>query len=429
MKNVLFHTLGCKLNFTESSSIADQFRKRGFRVEPNDKPDIFVINTCSVTGNAERECRQIVRRMIKKNPDAFIAVVGCYAQIRSIELAGIEGVDLILGSKEKFFLFDYEQDFVKKGKPVIIVSDFSEEDIAIESFSSTEERTRAFLKVQDGCDYKCSYCTIPMTRGKSRSLSPETIEKNIIEIASRGFKEVVITGVNVSDYGKKAGSDFYNLLKRIDKIKDIPRIRISSIEPDNLKENIIELIASSERICKHFHIPLQSGDDEMLKSMQRRYNTGQFRKTVELILERMPNAGLGFDVITGFPMETKEHFENTFDFLRDTDFNYLHVFSFSPRPGTKAAGMKNVSTPQEVEKRSQKLRALAARKKISFLNSNIGKVYDVLIEESEKNGELFGFTDNYIRVAVKKDDKLINNIVPVVLDKVVEEHCIGKVVL
>ena len=208
MKNVLFHTLGCKHNFTESSSIADQFRKRGFRVEPNDKPDIFVINTCSVTGNAERECRQIVRRMIKKNPDAFIAVVGCYAQIRSIELAGIEGVDLILGSKEKFFLFDYEQDFVKKGKPVIIVSDFSEEDIAIESFSSTEERTRAFLKVQDGCDYKCSYCTIPMTRGKSRSLSPETIEKNIIEIASRGFKEVVITGVNVSDYGKKVGSDF-----------------------------------------------------------------------------------------------------------------------------------------------------------------------------------------------------------------------------
>ena len=428
MKNVIFHTLGCKLNYTESSSISEQFRQKGFNFDPSLAPDIFIINTCSVTQNAERECRQITRRMIKKNPQTFIVIIGCYAQIRSFELAKIEGVDLILGSKEKFFIFDYEKNFVKYEKPVIIVSDFSDEDIAVESFSSAEDRTRAFLKVQDGCDYKCSYCTIPMTRGNSRSLDLDTIERNIIHIAERGFKEVVITGVNVSDYGKKAESSFFELLKRIDKIKDIPRIRISSIEPNNLKDEIIEFIAGSNRICPHFHIPLQSGDDDILKAMQRRYNTAQFKSTVEKINNLLPDAGIGFDVIVGFPTETTDYFNNTFNFLRDLNYTYLHVFSFSPRPDTKASTIKNVSSHQEIEKRSQKLRALSIRKKLGFMNSAIGKQYNVLFEESEKNGELFGFTGNYIRVGVKKEDTLINNIVPVLLEEVKEEHCTGKII-
>lgn len=426
MKNVIFHTLGCKLNYTESSSISEQFRKKGFRFDPSATPDIFIINTCSVTQNAERECRQIVRRMIRKNPGAFIVIIGCYAQIRSFELAKIDGVDLILGSKEKFFIFDYEKEFIKKGKPVIIVSDFSDEDIAVESFSSAEDRTRAFLKVQDGCDYKCSYCTIPMTRGKSRSLDLDTIERNIIHIAERGFKEVVITGVNISDYGKKADSDFMKLLTRIDKIKEIPRIRISSIEPNNLTDNIIEFIASSERICPHFHIPLQSGDDNVLKAMQRRYLTAQFAETVNKINRLLPKAGLGFDVIVGFPSETTDFFNNTYNFLCDLDFTYLHVFSFSPRPMTKAASIKNVSSHIEIEKRSQKLHALSLRKKLAFLNSQLDQKYEVLFEEAEKDGRIFGFTGNYIRVGIEKNESLINKIVPVLLTEIKEEHCVGK---
>lgn len=428
MKNIHLYTLGCKLNYTESSSIAEQFRSKGFQFNPSEKPDIFIINTCSVTNNAERECRQIVRRVIKKNPDTFIIIIGCYAQIRHQELSKIKGIDLILGSKEKFFIFDYEKNFTKKSKPEIYVSDFSEEDEAVLTFSSLEDRTRAFLKVQDGCDYKCSYCTIPLARGNSRSIELNKIEKNIISLAEKGFKEIVITGVNVSDYGKKVNSNFLELLKKLDSIQEMPRIRISSIEPNNLNDEIIDFIANSKRICNHFHIPLQSGDDEILKAMQRRYTINQFVSITKKIKEKMPTAGLGFDIIVGFPTETDINFNNTYNLLKEIDFTYLHVFSYSSRPGTKAAKLKQVSTPQEIDLRSKKLRELSIRKKLSFLNSQIGSNYDVLFESEPKKGKIFGFTSNYIRVAINKDDSLINKIVKVRLEKVTDDICEASII-
>jgi threonylcarbamoyladenosine tRNA methylthiotransferase MtaB len=425
MKNVLFHTLGCKLNYTESSFMSEQFRGKGFSFNSQEPPDIFIINTCSVTQQAEKECRQIVRRMIKKNPNTFIAVVGCYAQISSIELAKINGIDLILGSKEKFAILDYENEFVKYDKPIIFVSDFSDDDQVIESYSSSKDRTRAFLKVQDGCDYKCSYCTVPLARGKSRSLDLDTIKKNILHIVEKGFKEIVITGINVSDYGKKTDLTFTELLKQIDKIKEIPRIRISSIEPNNLTEEIIDIIANSEKLCHHFHIPLQSGDDEVLKSMRRRYNTKEFKSIIEKINETIPEAGIGFDVIAGFPNEDNNSFNNTFSFLYDLNFSYLHVFRYSPRPNTPALIKEKVSTHQEIEKRSQLLRDLSKNKKLSFLKSAVGKSYNVLFEESEKNNMLFGFTENYIRVAVKSERKLINEIKKVLIIEATNDYCKG----
>jgi len=423
MKNVHIHTLGCKLNYTESSSIAEQFRKKGFNFNPDDKPDIFIINTCSVTNNAERECRQIVRKIIKKYPDTFVIIIGCYAQIRYQELSKIKGVDLILGNKDKFDIFTYEQTFSKKEKPEIFVSEFSEEDLATPAYSSVEDRTRVFLKVQDGCDYKCSYCTIPLARGNSRSIDLKTIEKSIISLAEKGFKEVVITGVNVSDYGKKTNSNFFELIKKLDTIIEIPRIRISSIEPNNLNDEIIDFIANSKRICHHFHIPLQSGDDNILKDMQRRYNVKHFVKITEKIKKTLPDAGLGFDVIVGFPTETEDNFNNTYRLLKEIDFTYLHVFSYSIRPGTKASKMKMVPTHFEIEDRSKKLRELSIRKKTSFLITQLGKTYDVLFESEIKDNKIFGFTSNYIRVGMQANNELINKIVNVRLEKVVNGYC------
>ena len=425
MKNVLFHTLGCKLNYTESSFIAEQFKEKGFSFNSKESPDIFIINSCSVTQKAERECRQIVRRMIKKNPNTFIVVAGCYAQIRAIELSKIEGIDLILGSKEKFSIFDYENEFVKYNKPIIFVSDISSEDQVIESYSSGRDRTRAFLKIQDGCDYKCSYCTVPLARGRSRSLDLDTVKKNILHIAEKGFKEIVVTGINVSDYGKKINLTFAELLKQVDKIKEISRIRISSIEPNNLTEEIIDIIGNSERLCHHFHIPLQSGDDEVLKSMRRKYNTEQFKSTVERINKAIPEAGIGFDVIVGYPNEDANSFNNTFSFLKDMSFSYLHVFTFSPRLDTPAFSMKRISPFKEIEERSQLLRELSNNKKLSFLKSAVGKNYNVLFEESEKDNMIFGFTENYIRVAIKKEANLINEIKKVSIIETVTDYCTG----
>jgi len=423
MKNVHIHTLGCKLNYTESSSIAEQFRQKGFLLNPDNKPDIFIINTCSVTNNAERECRQIVRRIIKKYPDTFVIIMGCYAQIRYQELSKIKGVDLILGNKDKFDIFSYEQAFSKKKKPEIFVTGFSPEDLATPSYSSVEDRTRVFLKVQDGCDYKCSYCTIPFARGNSRSIDLNIIEKSIISLAERGFKEVVITGVNVSDYGKNINSNFFELIKKLDSINEIPRIRISSIEPNNLNDEIIDFIANSKRICHHFHIPLQSGDDSILKDMQRRYNVRHFINVTEKIKKTLPAAGLGFDVIVGFPTETEDKFINTYNLLKEIDFTYLHVFSYSLRPGTKAAKMKMLPKHSEIENRSKKLRELSIRKKTSFLISQLGKSYDVLFESEIKNEKIFGFTGNYIRVGIKANNELINKIVNVKLEKIVNGYC------
>jgi threonylcarbamoyladenosine tRNA methylthiotransferase MtaB len=405
--------------------MSEQFRGKGFSFNSQEPPDIFIINTCSVTQKAERECRQIVRRMIKKNPNTFIAVVGCYAQISSIELAKIDGIDIILGSKEKFSINDNKKKFVKYDKPIIFVSDFSDEDEVVESYSSGKDRTRAFLKVQDGCDYKCSYCTVPLARGKSRSLNLETIKKNIFHIVEKGFKEIVITGINVSDYGKKIGLTFTELLRQIDKIKEIPRIRISSIEPNNLTEEIIDIIAGSERLCHHFHIPLQSGDDEVLKSMRRRYNTKDIKSIIGRINKTIPEAGIGFDVIVGFPSEDANSFNNTFSFLNDLHFSYLHVFTYSPRPNTPAFLMGKISTHQEIEKRSQLLRELSKNKKFSFFFFSVGKSYNVLFEESEKNNMLFGFTENYIRVAVKSEPNLVNEIKKVLIVETTNDYCIG----
>lgn len=424
-KTVSFYTLGCKLNYSETSTIADEFAKNGFlKKEFSDISDVYVINTCTVTENAEKDCRQIVRRALRQNPSAYIVVTGCYAQLRSEEIALIDGVDAVLGSSEKFKIFDLIKDFSKEDFSCIYVDSKENLNDFNSAYSSdTDERTRAYFKIQDGCDYKCTFCTIPMARGGSRSLEPGLAVQQFQNLISEGYKEIILTGVNVGDYGKNSDVDLYKLLRRLIAIDGDFRIRISSIEPNLLTDDIIDLAADNPKICNHFHIPLQSGSDNVLKLMQRRYNTDDFRNVVSKLAERVKDVGIGIDVIVGSPGETEEDFKTTYDFIKDLPATYLHVFSYSERPDTKALMIDGKVDVTEKKRRSSMLRILSEKLKHNFYRKMIGKELNVLFEETEKNSYLFGFSSNYVRVKHPFHSDLANNFKLVKIKDVNDNIC------
>lgn len=425
-KKVALHTLGCKLNFSETAAIGKQFTTRGFSVvEFSDHADVYVLNTCSVTENAEKECRQVIRRSLRINPEAFVIVTGCYAQLRPEEISQIDGVDAVLGSNEKFDLFSYLNDFEKKELACIHTSSKNELDHSFGFASSTDidSRTRAYFKIQDGCDYKCTYCTIPLARGASRSLEPEKVLEQFRLIIAQGYKEIILTGVNVGDYGKYFEIDFYHLLKKIVSIEGDFRIRISSIEPNLLTDEIISLTLFTEKICKHFHIPMQSGSDRILRLMQRRYNTEDYKTLITKLHNVDSEIGIGVDVITGFPGETEEEFQETYNFLRDLPISYLHVFTYSERPDTKAISFPGKVETAERKRRSTLLRILSDKKRFAFHEKFIGKKERVLFEEADDNGIIKGFTSNYIRVFHPFKGDLQNQFCLVTINKVFGNYC------
>ncbi|EFS98281.1 tRNA methylthiotransferase YqeV [Capnocytophaga ochracea F0287] len=424
MKKVAFYTLGCKLNFSETSTIARSFEEEGYqRVDFDEPADIYVINTCSVTENADKQFKQIVRKALKTNPKAFLAAVGCYAQLKPEELASVDGVDLVLGAKEKFNITQYLDDLTKNNEGVVHSCEISETDFYVGSYS-IGDRTRAFLKVQDGCDYKCTYCTIPMARGISRSDTIENIIANAKKISDKGIKEIVLTGVNIGDYGKgefgnkKHEHTFLELVQALDKVEGIERLRISSIEPNLIKDETIDFIAQSNSFVPHFHIPLQSGSNEILKKMKRRYLRELYVSRVAKIREVMPDACIGVDVIVGFPGETDEHFLETYYFLNDLDISYLHVFTYSERDNTEAVLMDGVVPDAVRAKRSKMLRGLSAKKRNAFYTSQLGKEKTVLFESDNKQGYIHGFTENYVKVKAPWDPSLVNTLHKVKLTKI-----------
>ena len=424
MKKVAFYTLGCKLNFSETSTIARSFEEEGYqRVDFDDPADIYVINTCSVTENADKQFKQIVRKALKTNPKAFLAAVGCYAQLKPEELASVDGVDLVLGAKEKFNITQYIDDLTKNNEGVVHSCEISETDFYVGSYS-IGDRTRAFLKVQDGCDYKCTYCTIPMARGISRSDTIENIIANAKKISDKGIKEIVLTGVNIGDYGKgefgnkKHEHTFLELVQALDKVEGIERLRISSIEPNLIKDETIDFIAQSKSFVPHFHIPLQSGSNDILKKMKRRYLRELYVSRVAKIREVMPDACIGVDVIVGFPGETDEHFLETYYFLNDLDISYLHVFTYSERDNTEAVLMDGVVPDAVRAKRSKMLRGLSAKKRNAFYTSQLGKEKTVLFESDNKQGYIHGFTENYVKVKAPWDPSLVNTLHKVKLTKI-----------
>lgn len=413
-KTVAFHTLGCKLNFAETSTIARNLTKNGYkRVEFNQPSDVYIINTCSVTANADKECRSIVRNALKINPDGFIVVIGCYAQLKPDEIAEMEGVDLVLGATEKFNIIDYLDNLEKHGDATVHSCEIDEADFYVGSYS-IGDRTRAFLKVQDGCDYKCTYCTIPMARGISRSDTVENVLKNAREISERGIKEIVLTGVNVGDYGKgefgnkKHDHTFLELIQELDQVESLERLRISSIEPNLLRNEIIEFVSKSNRFVPHFHIPLQSGSDTILKKMKRRYLTKLYAERINKIKELMPDACIGVDVIVGFPGETDELFNETYNFLNELPISYLHVFTYSERPNTEAVEFEGVVPNNIRKKRNKMLRILSEKKRFAFYQSQLGTTQKVLWEANNKHGKMHGFTENYVKVETDFDERLIN---------------------
>ena len=427
ISSVALSTLGCKLNFSETSSISNNLEKNNFKVVPfNQYADAYIINTCSVTENADNKFKVFVNKALKINPNAFVAAIGCYAQLKPKELLSVKGVDLVLGASEKFNIVNYlqniDQDFTKLDHSCNI----NDVDSFTETYS-TNSRTRAFLKVQDGCDYKCSFCTIPLARGKSRSNSIENVVKNVKEIISNGIKEIVLTGINLGDFGKrqsdsfKTNEDFLELIKTLDKIDGVERYRVSSIEPNLLTDEIISFISMSKRFVPHFHIPLQSGSDQILKKMRRRYKTDLYQSRVELIRKLMPTASIGVDVIVGFPGETDEMFLETYDFIKKLDITYLHVFSYSERENTKAIELNGVVPKKTRNKRSKLLRLLSASKKTSFYKKNIGTDNNVLFESENKNGLIEGYTENYIRVRKDWNKNLVGKIRKVRIEKVDSE--------
>ena len=424
MKKVAFYTLGCKLNFAETSTIARSFEEDGYiRVDFDDPADIYVINTCSVTENADKQFKQIVRKALKTNPKAFLAAVGCYAQLKPEELALVDGVDLVLGAKEKFNITQYIDDLTKNNEGIVHSCEISETDFYVGSYS-IGDRTRAFLKVQDGCDYKCTYCTIPMARGISRSDTIENIIANAKKISDKGIKEIVLTGVNIGDYGKgefgnkKHEHTFLELVQALDKVEGIERLRISSIEPNLIKDETIDFIAQSKSFVPHFHIPLQSGSNEILKKMKRRYLRELYVSRVAKIREVMPDACIGVDVIVGFPGETDEHFLETYHFLNELDISYLHVFTYSERDNTEAVLMDGVVPDAVRAKRSKMLRGLSAKKRNAFYESQLGKEKTVLFESDNKQGYIHGFTENYVKVKAPWDPALVNTLHKVKLTKI-----------
>lgn len=418
---VSFHTLGCKLNFAETSTIARQLKSAGFRkVEFETPADVVVINTCSVTENADKECKTIVRRAQQANPNAFIAIIGCYAQLKPEEISSIPGVDLVLGATEKFNLPEYLSNLKKKEIAEIHSCEIGDATNFTSAYSFGD-RTRAFLKVQDGCDYSCSYCTIPLARGNSRSDTIAGILENVNAIAEKDVKEIVLTGVNLGDYGifdttsMKRETDFYSLVKELDKVNGIERFRISSIEPNLLTDEIISFVSTSEKFVPHFHIPLQSGSDKILGLMRRRYKRNLYVERVNKIKSVMPDACIGVDVIVGFPGETESDFMDTYRFLNELDISYLHVFTYSERENTDAAELKDVVPIPERKRRNKMLRILSEKKKNYFYSQFINKEFPVLIEEENKDGYIAGFTSNYIRVSIPYDRSLINSLVKVKL--------------
>lgn len=418
-KKAAYYTLGCKLNFSETSTIARSLSDNGYKtVNFNEFADVYVINTCSVTQNADKECRQIVKRAMKANPFGFVVVVGCYAQLKPDEIANLKGVDLVLGAKEKFNIVHFLDSLSKSEKAQVHSCEIDEADF-YESAYSIGDRTRAFLKVQDGCDYKCTYCTIPLARGISRSDTVENILRKADEIADQGIQEIVLTGVNIGDYGKgefgnkRHEHTFLELVKRMDEETSVNRLRISSIEPNLLKDEIIEFTAQSQRFVPHFHIPLQSGSDELLKKMKRRYLTALYVNRVKKIKEIMPHACIGVDVIVGFPGETEELFMETYNLLNQLDVSYFHVFTYSERDNTKAIDFDGVIDIPERKRRNKMLRILSEKKRMAFYQSQLGTTRKVIWEAENKNGFMYGYTENYIKVQTKYDESLINQCIPV----------------
>lgn len=411
MKSVAFYTLGCKLNFAETSTIKRTFEEHEFEVTDFDtKADVYVINTCSVTQDANRDCRKIVRRAQRKNPNAFIAVTGCYAQLEPDEIAAIDGVDLVLGAKDKFNIFDLVDSFEKVDETIIHNTDVNDA-VEFHNAFSENDRTRVFLKIQDGCDYKCAFCTIPLARGKSRSPKIEQILDNARKVIDDGYNEIVLTGVNAGDFGRYNGETFFELLQALDELDGMKRIRISSIEPNLLEDEIIRFTANSRCIQPHFHIPLQSGSDTMLKLMRRRYKSDLYRHKVELIKKVMPHACIGVDVITGHPGETDELFQESFDFISSLPVSYLHAFTYSERPNTHALNYEPVIPVPVRKKRTHKLRRLSRKKRFEFDNQYAGDTRPVLFEMENKDGLIYGWTDNYIRVVLPFNELLMNDLV------------------
>lgn len=433
MKTVAFYTLGCKLNFSETSTIARGFKEEGFeRVDFSEHADMYVINTCSVTENADKRFKTIVKQAQKVNPDAFVAAIGCYAQLKPEDLAAVDGVDLVLGATEKFKITDYINDLLNSNPgrsrrvAQIHSCEIEDADFYVGSYA-IGDRTRAFLKVQDGCDYKCTYCTIPLARGISRSDTLQNVLKNAAEISSKGIKEIVLTGVNIGDYGKgefgnkKHEHTFLDLVKALDEVEGIHRLRISSIEPNLLKNETIDFVAESNSFVPHFHIPLQSGSDEILKSMRRRYLSTLYVDRVKRIREVMPHACVGVDVIVGFPGETDAYFLETYHFLNELDISYLHVFTYSERDNTVAAEMEGVVPKNVRSKRSKMLRGLSVKKRRAFYESQIGSIRTVLFEGENKEGYIHGFTENYVKVKTPWNPELVNTLHKVELTEIDED--------
>lgn len=426
-KKVAFHTLGCKLNFSETSTIARDFKTNGFEeVNFTEPADVYVINTCSVTHNADKECKHWVKQALKANPDAFTVIVGCYAQLKPEEIADIQGVDLVLGATEKFKITDYLNDLTKNDMGEVHSCEIDEADFYVGSYS-IGDRTRAFLKVQDGCDYKCTYCTIPLARGISRSDTLENVLANARKIVDEGAKEIVLTGVNIGDYGKgefgnkKHEHTFLELVQALDEVEGIDRFRISSIEPNLLKNDTIKFVGQSKRFVPHFHIPLQSGSNEILGKMRRRYQRELYAERVATIKSLIPDCCIGVDVITGFPGETDEHFMETYNFLNDLDISYLHVFTYSERDNTLAAEMDGAVDYGVRKKRSKMLRVLSAKKRRAFYESQLGTQHEVLFEGNFKDGYITGFTENYVKVKTHWDPELVNTRKKIILKDIGED--------
>src|SRR5476649_2355331 len=401
-KKVAFYTLGCKLNYSETSSIGRLFNNAGYdTVDFTNTPDVFVINTCSVTENADKKCRKVVNEALKISPNAYVTIVGCYAQLKPKEIAEIPGVDMVLGAAEKFLIVDYITDLTKNPKALVYNQPVSEANEFVAGWSFGNNRTRTFLKVQDGCDYSCSFCTIPLARGNSRSDTIENVVKQANEIAASGVKEIVLTGVNLGDFGIRDGKredKFFDLVKALDKVEGIDRIRISSIEPNLLTDEIIEFVAASKRFVPHFHIPLQSGSDKILGLMRRRYKRELYTNRVAKIKELMPDCCIGVDVIVGFPGETREDFIDTYNFLNELDISYLHVFTYSERENTLAATMTGTVPGSTRADRSKMLHILSDKKRRAFYDTQLDKTAEVLFEGDIKDGYMHGFTRNYVKV-------------------------------
>lgn len=430
-RSVAFHTLGCKLNFSETSAIARLFAEKGFVKKDFSEPaDIYVVNTCSVTENADKETKSIVKNALKKNPNAFVAIVGCYAQLKPDEIAKIEGVDVVLGASEKFKLLNYINLAEKNTHAVVHNCEIDDVNFFVDAYS-VGDRTRSFLKVQDGCDYSCTFCTIPLARGSSRSDTIENVISNAKKIAATGVKEIVLTGVNIGDFGhgqlvevdgrKRREYNFFDLVKALDVTEGIERFRISSIEPNLLSQEIIEFVSGSNKFVPHFHIPLQSGSNSVLKRMKRRYLRELYAERVEIIRSLMPNCCIGVDVLVGFPGETEEEFKETYDFLNGLDISYLHVFTYSERANTPANEMAD-AVPMAIRKqRNKMLRILSAKKLRKFYEQNMGSVHPVIFEHENRDGFMFGYTDNYVKVKLPYNESLVNQVISVKIGQFDEE--------